>query len=29
MSGGDADALRDRVKEIIAKRVGDLGGPVG
>jgi len=28
MSGGDADALRDRVREIIAKRVGDLGGPV-
>ncbi|HEU4320731.1 MAG TPA: lysophospholipid acyltransferase family protein [Acidimicrobiia bacterium] len=29
MTGGDADALRDRVRDIIAKRVSDLGGPVG
>ena len=29
MTGGDADELRDRVREIIAKRVSDLGGPVG
>lgn len=29
MTQSDADALRDRVREIIAKRVGDLGGPVG
>jgi 1-acyl-sn-glycerol-3-phosphate acyltransferase len=29
MTSADADALRDRVWEIIAKRVSDLGGPVG
>jgi 1-acyl-sn-glycerol-3-phosphate acyltransferase len=29
LTQGDADALRDRVREIIAKRVIDLGGPVG
>jgi hypothetical protein len=29
MTQADADALRDRVREIIAKRVSDLGGPVG
>jgi len=29
MTHGDADELRDRVREIIAKRVSDLGGPVG
>jgi 1-acyl-sn-glycerol-3-phosphate acyltransferase len=29
MSPGDADGLRDRVREIIAKRVSDLGGAVG
>jgi 1-acyl-sn-glycerol-3-phosphate acyltransferase len=29
MGPGDADALRSRVREIIAKRVSDLGGPVG
>jgi 1-acyl-sn-glycerol-3-phosphate acyltransferase len=29
MTSSDADALRDRVREIIAKRVSDLGGPVG
>jgi len=29
MTQADADALRDRVREIIAKRVTDLGGPVG
>jgi 1-acyl-sn-glycerol-3-phosphate acyltransferase len=28
MTGADADGLRDRVHEIIAKRVSDLGGPV-
>jgi 1-acyl-sn-glycerol-3-phosphate acyltransferase len=29
MTPGDADALRDRVRELIAKRVSDLGGRVG
>jgi 1-acyl-sn-glycerol-3-phosphate acyltransferase len=29
MTTADADALRQRVREIIAKRVSDLGGPVG
>jgi 1-acyl-sn-glycerol-3-phosphate acyltransferase len=29
MTQADADALRDRVYEIIAKRVSDLSGPVG
>ena len=29
MTGSDADGLRDRSREIIAKRVSDLGGPVG
>lgn len=29
MTGADADELRDRLREIIAKRVSDLGGPVG
>lgn len=29
MTGADADALRTQVREIIAKRVSDLGGPVG
>jgi 1-acyl-sn-glycerol-3-phosphate acyltransferase len=29
MTGADADSLRDRVREIIAKRVADLGGAVG
>ncbi len=29
MTGADADALRDRVREIVAKRVSDRGGPVG
>ena len=29
MTGADADALRDRVWEIIAKRVSDRGGAVG
>lgn len=29
MTQGDADALRDRVREIITKRVTDLGGRVG
>ncbi|MGH3649739.1 MAG: lysophospholipid acyltransferase family protein [Acidimicrobiia bacterium] len=29
MTQADAEALRDRVQEIIAKRVSDLGGPVG
>jgi len=29
MTQADADALRMRVREIIAKRVTDLGGPVG
>lgn len=28
MTQANADALRDRVREIIAKRVSDLGGPV-
>ncbi|HEX6220415.1 MAG TPA: lysophospholipid acyltransferase family protein [Acidimicrobiia bacterium] len=28
LTHADADALRDRVREIIAKRVSDLGGPV-
>ena len=29
MTQADADSLRDRVREIIAKRVSELGGPVG
>jgi hypothetical protein len=29
MTPADAELLRDRVREIIAKRVSDLGGPVG
>lgn len=29
MTAADTDDLRDRVREIIAKRVSDLGGPVG
>jgi 1-acyl-sn-glycerol-3-phosphate acyltransferase len=29
MTQADADALRDQVREIIAKRVSDMGGPVG
>jgi len=29
LTQADADALRDRVREIIAKRVSDLGGAVG
>jgi 1-acyl-sn-glycerol-3-phosphate acyltransferase len=29
MTGADADSLRDQVREIIAKRVADLGGAVG
>ncbi|MFZ0012754.1 MAG: hypothetical protein WAL25_01445, partial [Acidimicrobiia bacterium] len=28
MTQADADALRDRVREIIAKRVSDMGGSV-
>lgn len=29
MKRSDTDALRDRVRDLIAKRVADLGGPVG
>jgi 1-acyl-sn-glycerol-3-phosphate acyltransferase len=29
MTAADADSLRNQVREIIAKRVSDLGGPVG
>lgn len=29
MTGADVDSLRDRAREIIAKRVSDLGGAVG
>lgn len=29
MTGADAEELRDQVRELIAKRVSDMGGPVG
>ncbi len=29
LTQADADSLRDQVRDLIAKRVGDLGGPVG